>query len=171
MVGALPVFPAAASEVWPVFTGRRRMAEGLAMFLQFHGQIAGLLKNLSASAISNLQASGYFQYLPPCSLIPVVGDTGGLTFQQFLNGLIYRPPVFIEGTKLFSTFFHCSQYEPIDLTSGELIWAYLVRENIQAIDDASIMEPQSYLVLASGYTPFEGKARFDLNRWDYANFY
>jgi hypothetical protein len=166
-----PVFPAAASEVWPVLGGRRRTAEGLAMFLQFQNQIAGLLGNLSTSAIGNFQLSTYFQYLPPTALIPTGSATGFGMFQQFLNGLVYRPPVYIEGAIFVSIFLHWREYEPIDLTSGELIWSYLVRENIQAIDNASGTTPQQYLILANGHTPFVGKARFDLNRWDYANFY
>jgi hypothetical protein len=164
------MFPPSASEMWPVFSGRRRTAEGVAMFLQFQNQLAGLLQNLSTSAISNFQLSSYFQYLPPTALIPTGGTTGFGTFQQFLNGLVYRPPVYIEGAIFASIFLHWREYEPIDLTSGEIIWAYLVRENIQAIDNAST-KPGQYLILANGHTPFVGKARFDLNRWDYANFY
>jgi hypothetical protein len=166
-----PVFPAAVSEMWPVFSSRRRMAEGLAMFLQFQDQSAGLLEELTTSAVANFQLSSYFQYLPPVALIPTLGAAGFDTYQQFLNSLIYRPPVYIEGAIFVSMFLDWRDYEPINLSSGELIWVYLVRENIQAIDNASTPLPQQYVILVNGHTPFAGEARFDLNRWDYANFY
>lgn len=166
-----PVFPPSASPPWAPLAGRRREVEGLAMFLQFQCQVAGLLKNLSASAISNVTATDYFRYCPPMTFVPVQGAAGGFSEQQFLTGLTYRSPYFIEGAKLCAIFVRSYEYKPIDLTSGELIWTYLVRENIQAIDNATGAPPQEYLVLASGHTPFEGKARFDLNRWNYANFY
>jgi hypothetical protein len=165
-----PVFAPPASAAWAPLAGRRREVEGLAMFLQFQSQIAGLLKNLSASAINNLTATDYFQYWPPMAFVPIQGARG-FSEQQFLTGLIYRSPYFIEGAKLCAIFVPSYECKPIDLTSGELIWTYLVRENIQAIDNAGGTPSQEYLVFASGHTPFEGKARFDINRWNYANFY
>lgn len=166
-----PIFPQAISEAWAPLAGKRRMVEGLAMFLQFQCQVSGLIKNLDAGTLSSVVASDYFRYLPAAGMILVGSSLAkGFDYHEFLSDQTYRGPIFIEGAKLHAVVCSWLDYSPINLTSGELIWAYLVRQNIQAIDAAAGAIPQQYLIFASGHTPFEGKARFDLNRWDYANF-
>jgi hypothetical protein len=164
--------PPALTTNWSLPLSRRRRAVAEAVFLQFQEQLAGIFApGLSDAALAGLQASNYFRYLPAAVPIPTNGNAErGFALQQFLNGITYRQPVFIEGANLHSLFDRSLAYAPIDLASGELIWTYLVRQNIQGIDNASGTPPQQYLVLASGHMPFEGEARFDVNHWDYANF-
>jgi hypothetical protein len=82
----------------------------------------------------------------------------------------YREPVFIEGAKVELLFRNSLSCKPIDLTSGEMIWLYRVRENMQLIDQGGANLPQPCMIFASGYVPFIGDAQFDLSRWDYSNY-
>ena len=161
------------SSDWPLPFSARRRSEAEAVFLQFQEQLAAFFKSttLSDSAIAALTASSYFRYLPSTAAVPTNGGgRRGFDIRQFLTGITYRPPVFIEGAKLHSIFDRSLGYAPIDVGSGEMIWTYLLRQNIQTIDNATVNPPQQYVILATGHMPFEGEARFDLNRWDYANF-
>jgi hypothetical protein len=164
--------PPALTTTWPLPFSRRRRAEAEAVFLQFEEQIQTLFGPTTSDAnLAALQASRYFRYLPAAAPIPTNGSGArGFALQQFLNGVTYRQPFFIEGAKLHSILNRSLAYAPVDLTSGELIWTYLLRQNIQAIDNATGIKPQQYLVLSTAFMPFEGAARFDLNHWSYANF-
>jgi hypothetical protein len=164
--------PPSLTTTWPLPLSRRRRAEAEAVFLQFEEQVAAIFgPGLSDAAVAALQASSYFRYLPAAAPIPTNGSGArGFAIQQFLNSVTYRQPFFIEGAKLHSILNRSLAYAPIDLTSGELIWTYLLRQNIQGIDNATGAKPQQYLILTTGHMPFEGEARFDLNHWNYANF-
>jgi hypothetical protein len=164
--------PPVLTTAWPLPLSGRRRAEAEAAFFQFEEQLAARFgSTLIDTAIADLQASSYFRYLPAAAIIPTDGNgVRGFAVQQFLNGITYRQPLFIEGANLHSILDRSTAYAPIDLGSGELIWTYLVRQNIQGIDNATGTTPQQYLVLASGHMPFEGAAHFDVNHWDYANF-
>jgi hypothetical protein len=158
---------------WPLPFSARRRSEAEAVFLQFQEQLAALFKSvaLSDAALAALLASSYFRYLPAVAAVPTNGGgRRGFDIAQFLTGIPYLPPVFIEGAKLHSMLDRSLDYAPVDIGSGEMVWTYLLRQNIQAIDNASGSPPQQYAIVATGHMPFEGEARFDLNRWDYANF-
>ncbi len=167
-----PVVRAPLSPSWPLPFSPRQRAEAEAAFFQFEEQLASIFASAASdAAIAALQASSYFRYLPAAALIPTNGSGArGFALQQFLSGVTYRQPFFIEGAVFHSVLDRSLAYAPIDLTNGELIWTYLVRENIQGIDNATGAPPQQYIMLASGHMPFDGDARFDLNHWDYANF-
>jgi hypothetical protein len=167
------VVPRSISAEWPLPFSVRRRSEAEAVFLQFQEQLATVFKSttLTDIALAALPAADYFRYLPPTSFIPTNGGgRRGFDIQQFLTGITYRPQVFIEGAKLQSMFERSLGYLPVDVGSGEMVWTYLLRQNIQTIDNSVSNPPQQYLILATGHMPFEGEARFDLNRWDYANF-
>jgi hypothetical protein len=61
-------------------------------------------------------------------------------------------------------------YPPLDVNSEEMVWLYLVRENMQSIAASPTNPPRSYLVFARGELPFYGDARYDVSRWDYSNY-
>jgi len=168
-----PVFPVTASELWPVFGGRRRLAEGLAIFLQFQDQVNAIVANKSiVNFLSLFVATDYLLYLPSFGLIPIgnVNPSVGFDFQEFFSGRTYRSPVYIEGSKLQPLFQHSLSYPPIDLNGQEMMWLYQVRENQETIDRSSHNAPNQYMVFTNGQISFQGDARFDLNYWDYANF-
>lgn len=167
-----PVFAATASEFWPVFSGRRRTVEGLAMFLQFQDQIAGLAGALGSAALSAANASDYFLFLPSVGLVPIADSQGSTGFDssQFFSKPTHRHPVFVEGAKLAALTRAAFEFPPIDLSSQELLWLYEIRENQQTIDNSNTNPPQFYYLFTNGHLPFQGDAQFDLNYWDYANY-
>lgn len=168
-----PVFPKAASEVWPLFAGRRRMAEGLAIFLQFQDQLNGIVQSVSSMiSLSSMIATDYFRFLPAVGLLPLGGVTSqvGFDYMQFLSTHTYRNPVFMEGAAIDHLTMQSLLYPPVDLDGNEMLWLYQVRENQEAIDNTSVNPPQLYMIFSNGHIQFQGDARYDLNYWDYANF-
>ena len=61
-------------------------------------------------------------------------------------------------------------YPPVDLNSGEMVWLYLIRENVQLFDLGGAQRPQNYVIFVNGHTPYRGNARYDLNRFSFSNF-
>jgi len=172
-----PVVAAAASEEWPLFSGRRRWTEGLAMFLQFQDQITSLSSSLGASGLISMAATNYFYFLPPIGLLPLVSPqfSMGITYSQFFNTITFRyantnnvnGPVYMEGSKLVSLMLSSFQYPAIDLSGQEMICLYWMRENMELSGNSM---PQPCVIFTNGHVPDQGKSQFDLNYWDYSNF-
>jgi hypothetical protein len=160
----------ATSDSWTTFTGERRLAEAEAMLLQFEDQINSLRR--SGVSTTSIKAKDNFTYLPPVGLLPAsgAGSLTGFSYQKFFEDLVYRQPIFIEGAKVEPLFRSALSCKPINLTSGEMLWLYQVRENRQSIAGGGFARPQPYLIFASGYVPFIGDAQFDLSRWNYSNY-
>jgi hypothetical protein len=168
-----PVFPQAPTEMWAPLASRRRMAEGLAMFLQFQEQINDMVEfGVGGAALSSIVATDSFGYLPATGILPISGGKGGNTngFASFFGGLTIRGPQFIEGARLQPLVRNSFAYPPIDLATGEFIWLYTVRENVQAFDNNLIKTPHAYMVFSTGRMPYQADARFDGQRWDYSNY-
>jgi hypothetical protein len=176
-----PVFAATASEEWPIFGGRRRLVEGLAIFLQFQDQLNALMQSAtSATTLTSIAATNYFQFLPAAGLLPLLSSQSstGFTYSQFFSNRTYRcaktsagvcGPAFMEGAKLDQLVHSSFLYPPIDLSGQEMIWLYWVRENMEpAAGQTSTAQP--YVIFTNGHIPNQGTAQFDLNYWGYANF-
>lgn len=159
----------AVSPQWPALVDDRRRGEGEAMLLQFREQLAALY---AGGNLSSVKATDYFRHVPPAGVIPLDGVAGqsGFDYTQFFAGLTYRKPVFIEGARVEPLFRLAASFPPVDLTSGEMLWLYYVRENMQKINNQSARQPQPYMIFASGHIPFQGYALYDLARWDYSNY-
>jgi hypothetical protein len=155
---------------WAPGAGRRRFAEGLAMFLQFQEQSNALVQ--SAANPLSVKATDYFRYLPPAGLLPIgnVAPTDGFDYLQFFSGNTYRNPVFVEGATVEHLVHNSFLYPPIDLTNAEMLWLYQIRENQEGFDTSTFNPPQLYMVFVNGHVPFQGAAQFDLNYWNYANY-
>jgi hypothetical protein len=149
---------------------RRRRAEGEAMFLQFQAQIAAL--RTANADLGATTAKGSFAFLPPVGIVPVMRDMWGGDYQarRFFTGLTIRGPAFINGAKVEALVRKSLAYPPIDLSTGEAIWLYRVRENDPASPAAASDNHQRYIVFASGHMPYEGDGRFDLAYWDNGNY-
>ncbi len=160
----------AADTDLPLLVTDRRMAEGEAMFLQFQEQLDGL--RLAGQNLSAMVGNTRFNHLPPVGVLPiqVSGVSTGFNYQIFFQGVTYREPVYIEGARVRSIIQEGLDYPPIKLTSKEMIWLYLVRENGQAADLNIQNPPQVYLIFTNGHMPFHGEARYDLSRWNYNNY-
>ena len=163
--------PGPPTQPWPLLPGGGYPALGEAVSVQFQEQLAQLTGlGLPANQFGTVQAINYFRYLPAAGLLPVGGAAPGFDYRQFFNTLPYRAPVFIEGATLEALVRTSLSYAPIDLANGELIWLYIIRENIQAIDQGPAAPPAPYVIFTSGDVPFQGNARFNLARWNYSNY-
>jgi len=158
-------------DAWAPGAGRRRVAEGLAMFLQFQEQIRDMLA-VSSIPLTSIVASTRFRYLPPVGLLPIGNIKGSMGFDylKFFSGATYHDPVFVEGAKLESLIARSMLYPPKDLNDQEALWLYRVRENMQSIANNVTPAPQPFMMLVNGHIPYEGNAQFDLSYWDYANY-
>lgn len=168
-----PVFSEAVSNAWAPLTGRRRVAEGLAMFLQFQTQINDIVQSKAGgAALGSIVASNYFSYLPAAGFIPIGSIKGsvGFDYLKFFLGHTYRHPVFIEGAKLESLICSSLLLPPINLGDGEMFWLYRLRENMEAVAGGTVNLPQPCLIFTNGHIQYEGNAQYDLSYWDYANY-
>jgi len=152
-----------ASASWPGFAGDRLIAEGEARFQQFQDELADLLAQ-SASPTTE-KAADHFDRLPAAVLVPLATSAAlpGFHLVDFFDGVKTRDPLYMEGG-ILNWFLRASYaFPPIDLSSGELVWTYFVRENAQA-------SAQQYLVVAHGHMPYAGPSRYDLSYADFANY-
>ena len=158
----------AATERWNTFTGDRRRSESEAMLLQFADHIEELRSTLTNPESAVL--TSYFRYLPPVGLLPLSGNGVGFNYLKFFEGRVYFGPVFIEGSRVEPLVRSALPFAPIDLNSNEMVWLYFVRENKDPRAFEGSQTPLSYLIFASGHTPFFGEARFNVARYDYSNY-
>ena len=162
---------------WSLFISDRRLSESEAMFLQFEEQIAQITSPATSQAqLAQIGVFDYFRYLPAVGIIPFANTrlSRGFDYLRFFHGIPYRDPVFIEGAKVEHLIRDSLSYQPIKLDSDpnkqEMIWLYLVRENMQAIAESAFNPPQAYMIFASGHIPYQGDAQYNLARWSYSNY-
>ena len=168
-----PVIARASTEDWLPLENSRRLADGLAMFLQFQNQVNDMVDlGIGGAALTTIAAGDYFSYLPAAGFIPIgnLNPAAGFDYLKFFLNRTYNGPVFMEGARLQRLLWASFTYPPIDLSGQELIWVYQVRENQEAIDDAAGVGPALYMLFTNGHLPFQGEAQYDLNYWDYANY-
>lgn len=153
----------AAEGDWASFVSDRRNADGEAMFLQFHAQLADLA--LTGSSPGTTLATDSFEHLPPVGLVPLAASSWprGFDLTAFFTSLKTAELVYIEGARLDDLVLQSLSFPPIDLSSDEAIRLYLVRENEQGTG-------QPYVVFANGHLPYRGDAEFDLAYWNFANY-
>jgi hypothetical protein len=155
----------------PDLTPRRR-SDALAVYLQFEAQMSNLVANLSPAALSSATVSDYFLYLPPAGIVAQTGlSPSGVTPSQFFSGRVTRGPFFIEGVRLASLLGNSLRYAPIDLSHDQqMIWLYVIRENLQAASSSTANTTAPALVFTSGYIPYEAEPQWNLSHWNFANF-
>jgi len=150
--------------------GSRRLAIGQAMFMQFQQHIS-LLLNQSADPESII-AADYFRFLPPVGIIPLLSNNfpRGLHQDLFFDGIVHHPIVYIEAARAEALMRHALHYPPIDIKSRVMVRIYRVRENAQAITNASQTGTfRPYVIFSSGHMAYMGDPHFDVNRWDFSN--
>jgi hypothetical protein len=176
------------STSWPVVFSERRRAEAEARFEQFQDQLSQLLAvNSSPALLSLLTAAGWFRYLPAAGMIPISSGsvvrymqennaatysvtvpTTGVDPGSFLAGVTCRKPACIEGAQVEHIFSDSLTNPPIDLSSKEFMFIYLVRENVEALQESA--PPRPYIIFTSGNLPYYGNARLDLARYDFSSY-
>ena len=172
-----PVTPAASGDLSgipgqsPDLTPRRH-SDALAVYLQFEAHISNLVANLSPAALSSATVSDYFLYLPPAGIVVQTGlGPSGVTPSQFFSGRITRGPFFIEGARLASLLKNSLHYAPIDLSHDlQMIWLYVIRENMQGASSSIANTTAPALVFTSGYIPYQAEPQCNLSHWNFANF-
>jgi hypothetical protein len=156
---------------WSHLADDRRQAEGEAAFQQFQDQLAWLLG--ASQSPQALAARDHFKYLPAAGFVPLAPSpaaksSSGFSLKQFFAGLTARAPVFADGARLAPLVRGAAAYAPIDTEGGEFVWLYRVVQNARS--RAAGSGAREYVAYASGHVPWIGEARFDLARWDYANY-
>jgi hypothetical protein len=158
------------SATWPSLVSDRRLAEGEAAFLQFQNQMDHLIASgLSQTELAAIRATDYFRYLPPAGFVALgQGIFRGFNVDSFFGQQPHRDPEFIDGVVIHALLKEAMTYEPIDLAVGEMVWLYKTWQNAKAIDDGQAIQP--YVIFTIGHVPHKAIARFDVARWDYANY-
>jgi len=157
------VTPEPLSPLWPLSTGKRRLAENEAVFLQFQAQMSQIIQTGSADGIS---AQNYFRYLPAAGLLPMrESGFAGIDVETFFNDIPMQPDFFaLEGAQMIPLLKAAQQYPPIDLSLRQTLWLYRVRENVRS------EKGQPYVLFTSGEIIPLVDERYDVNRWDHFYF-
>ena len=147
---------------------RARAAEAAA--LQFEEQVQSLFDG--GEAMETTLATQVFRYLPAAGIAPLfgLGASRGFDRLTFLSNWTTRGPLYIEGAEV-APLLRASldrpaiDLDPSDPQKRQLIWLYLVRENLQAQGTGA----QPYFLFASGQLPPFGRARLDVARAGFAS--
>jgi hypothetical protein len=146
-------------------TAPRRLATGRAMLAQFQAQLA----ELRAANAPGLKARTHFPHLPPVGIIPHASTDEALAF---LGGMTVRGPIHINSATVEQLIRESLAFPAIRSASNEILWLYAVAENLIAGVKAAADpdKPDPYLIFASANIAYRGDARFNLHRWNYANY-
>jgi hypothetical protein len=146
-----------------------RLAVAEAMALQFQEQVDDLSRAGALSAATN--ATSFFRYLPPAGLLPLpLGALRGINYESFFSSTTWRGPAFLPDEKLEGLFTAALAYPPIDIESHELIWLYLGVANTRRANAIVLPRVQGFVAFVNGYVEYTANARFNLGRWNYANY-
>ncbi|MEL7444402.1 MAG: hypothetical protein AAGK02_01155 [Pseudomonadota bacterium] len=144
-----------------------RLATGLAMLRQFQDHLASEVG--SPVSIGDVRARTHFPYLPPAGVLPHFSEAQAL---EFFGGMTVRGPVHINGPQVEPLLRESLSAPALRSANNEVVWLYAVAANRMAgavaAGDPDTADP--YLVFARGDIAYRGNARFNLHRWDYANF-
>jgi hypothetical protein len=153
----------ATAPAWTALAGRRRAAEGEAALLQFQEQIAAMTApGALASPLPDVRAVDHFRFLPAVGLVPVAGadGTGGFDEDEFFATLAVAPVAAIEGARLESLVRASLSVPPVDVTAGELLFRYRVRENAAAADSGDPV--RAFIVFSSSALPYQGPGKLKI---------
>jgi hypothetical protein len=148
-------------------TAPARSATGRAMLAQFAAHYAEL--TAPSGALGGVTAKKDFPNLPACGLLP---DLKAADAGTFFAEMTIRGPVHINSAQLEVLLRESLSSPAIDTSDQAVVWVYAVAENLleAAKGLASPIHPDPYLAFARGDLAYRGDARFNLHRWNYANF-
>jgi hypothetical protein len=111
----------------------RRLGEAMAMVLQFQQQMAEMVaSDLSAAALTTLEARARFRFLPPCGLVPLrlAGVGRGMGADAFFRGLALGAAQPVGGSRLGRILSGALLHPPVDLSaSTAALLLFRPREN------------------------------------------
>jgi hypothetical protein len=148
-------------------TAPRRIAAGRAMFEQFQAHLQDLRD--AGGVPGAFKARTDFPHLPPVGILPRMSADEA---KDFFGGMTVRGPVHINSATVELLVRESMAFPAIRSASNEVIWLYAVAENLiegtRALADP--LRPDPYMIFASGNLAYRGDARFNLHRWNYANY-
>jgi hypothetical protein len=152
------------------FDNDPRVAITEAIVEQFAAHVDDL--NVAGDLQSATIATQYFRYLPPVGSLPIASSLEvGVIPQQFFLGHALHDPVFIAADSLRHLLNLARRFPPIRLSSDEVIFLYLVVENVNAANTFSLsLRPPVQFIFAHPRIDYLANARFDLARWNYSNY-
>jgi hypothetical protein len=146
----------------------RRPAVGRAMLAQFQAHFEEL-RNAGLRPGDDFTARSHFQLLPPVGILPRLSAEDAT---KFFGEMTIRGPVHINSPTVEPLVRESLAAPAIRTASAEIVWLYAVAENLiagtQALADE--LRPDPYLIFASANLAYRADARFNLHRWNYANF-
>lgn len=146
-----------------------RVVQREAAVFQFQAHLRDILRRVARPEV--LAAEAHFEYLPPVGVLPLgVPPARGYGYREFFASQPTRGPSFIEGTHLRGLFLDGLSYAPINLSRGEVIWLYEIRENRQRVEGASGPRATPCVVFSTGHLRYRADARFELAYWNYASY-
>ena len=158
-----------------------QMARAEARLLQFQVQLAQVIK--ASGNPATLDAGTNFTFLPPAAFLPITGiredgttlkpvtasNRAALDYTRFFGSRMRVPPRVIEGARVGPLVRESLTCPPIDVDGPQMFWLFVVRENMQAVEqNAAGAVP--YMIVASPHLRYQADARFDVSQWDYANY-
>jgi hypothetical protein len=178
---------------WAPLVEDRARTEGEAMFLQFQAQVADAAfpgDATAAEVFKYLPPAGFVPLTTTSPAMtepasPATGQSDSLirssppvgsppfgsppeTEVGFFAGLTVRGPCFINGAKVDELIRESFAYPPIDLSSGEVIWLYEIRENQEP--GLAPADAPPVILFASGHLAYRANARFNLAYFNYSNY-
>jgi hypothetical protein len=160
-----PLSPADPPGAFHSVTAPRRLATGRAMLAQFQAQLA----DLRAANAPAVEARTHFPHLPPAGVLPRMTPDQA---KDFFGGMTIRGPIHINSATVEGLIRESLAFPAIRAASTEIVWLYAVAENMIAgvKGAADPAKPDPYLIFASANLAYRGNARFNLHRWNYANY-
>lgn len=147
--------------IWEPLIGERRLHEGEAMFSQFAQQLNEIVR--TEANLDQLKASDRFLYLPPAGVLTLAKTDGSKAFDsaQFFAGQAVHPEIYLGASFVEVLLRDALGYPPINLSQKDPIRLY-------RIVNSSVVQP--YVIFTTALLAFSSAARFDISRWDFANF-
>lgn len=145
----------------------RRISAGRAMLHQFQEHFSALTNG--GANLGTVTARKHFPHLPPAGVLPKLNAAKAASF---FDGMTFRGPVHLNAAQVEPLLRESLSVPAVRSASNEVIWVYAVAENLIEGAEASgdSTRPDPYLIFASGNLPYRADARFNLHRWNYANF-
>jgi hypothetical protein len=166
--GLIEPSAAPAGSLWTVVDSLQ--AEHRARVLHFQEHVEFLRRR---GALHSARARDHFEQLPPVGLIPLASVVwpDGIEFTTFFDGIVYKPPTFVEGARLSVILRYAQEFFPVQLSSGELIRLHRVRQNQQILDDSGPAATRPYMLFVTGQAPDFSDAHYNVSHFNYANFW
>ena len=149
-------------------TAPRRIAVGRAMLAQFQAHFQEL-RDAGLKPGTHFTARSHFSLLPPVGILPRLTSSEAL---DFFGEMTIRGPVHINSPTVEPLVRESLAAPALRTKSAEVVWLYAVAENLiagtQALADQPVPDP--YLIFSTANLAYRADARFNLHRWNYANF-